>query len=60
MLSAAILLNSDWPQETRKGSQSKEMEKSNLEMEMAWLQAEKRSQETSDDFSVLIKSGYIP
>ena len=36
------------------------MEKSNLEMEMAWLQAEKKRQEMSDDFSVLIKSGYIP
>ena len=42
MLSAAILPHSDWPQETRKGSQSIEMEKSNLEMQMAWPQAEKK------------------
>lgn len=40
VLSAAILPHSDWLQETGTGSQSIEMEKSNLEMEMAWPQAE--------------------
>lgn len=42
MLSAAILPHSDWLQETGTGSQSIEMEKSDLEMEMAWPQAEKK------------------